>query len=107
MGKMLQEMLQFYLPNRFLLLQGLQPAVIDRLLGDEDMGLLMTQTDCAVALDETERTAWICGKRNTEVQQRIDEITRLAATQQAAGGEPPIKRRRTAALTVHSEAHSL
>merc|ERR1711990_972190 len=59
-----REMLQFYLSDACLLIEGLQPAVIDQIFADEDIGVLMAKPECVVALDEVERTAWICGKHN-------------------------------------------
>lgn len=103
----LQEMLQFYLgPAACLLMQGLQPAAINQLLEDQDIGGLMTKPDCVVAFDDGARTAWICGKHNSAVKFRIEEIIRLSngTAPEETDGEPPAKKRRTNALTVHSGA---
>merc|ERR1712217_973617 len=60
--RMLQDMLQFYLADEFLLLTGLKPDVIDLLHEDEDLRALMARPDCVVALDPKEGTVWICGR---------------------------------------------
>lgn len=98
--KMLQEMLQFYLPDSCLFMQDLQPVVLEMLFEDEDIGALMIKPDCVLALDEAQRTAWICGKHNSAVKKRIDHIAHTLPTE----GEPPAKKRRTNALTHHSGA---
>lgn len=103
--KTLQEMLQFYLgAGACQLMQDLQPAVVQQLLEDEDIGGLMTKADCVVEFDEITKTAWICGKHNVAVKSRIEAIARLSSggAAETAEGEPPAKKRRTSALTSQS-----
>jgi len=71
----LQEMLQFYLPEGFLLLQGLKPGVLDQLRGDAELRALMARPDCAVALDAAEGTAWVCGGCCGAVRRLIESAT--------------------------------
>lgn len=102
--KTLQEMLQFYLPNSFRLVSGLAPPVLERLFQDEDLGVLMARDDCVVTLDESDGSAWICGKQQAAVRSRIEEAARPPPTSDPGNEEPPTKRRRTSFLSFHSEA---
>lgn len=97
----LQEMLQFYLPGSCLLLQGLSAAAAERLCQDEAIGALMARPDCVVSVDEgAECSAWVCGKHCVAVKQRVEALKRQPPAEE---GAPEAKRRRTAALSVHSQ----
>jgi len=97
----LQEMLQFYLPDACLVLSGLTASAAERLCQDEALGALMARPDCVVSVDEgAECSAWVCGKHLAAVRQRVDALKRQPPT---ADGAPEAKRRRTSALSVHSQ----
>jgi len=63
---MLCDMLLFYLPNNFLLYKDLPVDVVDRLRTVPKLrgGLraIASKPGCAVSIDGTKRTAWVCGK---------------------------------------------
>lgn len=101
--KMLQDMLQFYIPTAFSLVEGLTASAIERLYADEELGVLMCNADCVVMIDDCNNSVWICGKLRAAVQKRIDEAVRIPSTGDANNGEPRGKRRRTSALSFHSE----
>jgi len=103
--KTLQEMLQFYLPAAFHLVEGLQAAAIQKLLEDQDLGVLMAREDCVVMVDELTRSVWICGKQRAAVLSRIEVAKAAAASApQQTADEPTAKRRRTSALSHASVA---
>lgn len=68
----LHDMLQFYLPDEFVLLSELTQPTMDRLQQDVDFWVLTKGPDCVVALDTDAGTAWICGKNFRAVQQLIE-----------------------------------
>lgn len=72
----LEEMLQFYLPDDFVMLSGLKPSTVDELRQDSGLRALMATSGCAVAFASHEGTAWVCGKDREPVQQRIDAVAR-------------------------------
>lgn len=56
------EMLQFYLPEEFLLLEGLQAAGLEKLTKDPELrALALKAPTAAVAIHVAEGAAWICG----------------------------------------------
>lgn len=70
----LQEMLQFYLEEQFSQCSGLKPAMVDRLQKDPGLRALMARPGFAIAFDREEGTAWVCGKSQEPIQQRIDAV---------------------------------
>lgn len=73
------EMLQFYLPGEFRLVEGLSPAVVEQLKQDAELRSLVLTSGCAVRLDGAAGTAWLCGPARAEVQQRIEALARGVA----------------------------
>lgn len=75
----LQEIMQFYLPEKFFWVRGLELSVIDTLRGSKDFRSLTAKRDCAVVLEleGKEGTAWICGKDHKSVQQLIKTNSKL------------------------------
>eukprot|EP00429_Kryptoperidinium_foliaceum_P024960 CAMPEP_0176148152 /NCGR_PEP_ID=MMETSP0120_2-20121206/75540_1 /TAXON_ID=160619 /ORGANISM="Kryptoperidinium foliaceum, Strain CCMP 1326" /LENGTH=409 /DNA_ID=CAMNT_0017484813 /DNA_START=20 /DNA_END=1246 /DNA_ORIENTATION=- len=80
----LQEMLQFYMPSSFHLATGLTSDAVQRLLADEDLGVLMARGDAVVSIDENARAAWVCGSHRPAVQRCIDAAMRAPPTAMAA-----------------------
>mmetsp|Transcript_43410 Transcript_43410/g.92985 ORF Transcript_43410/g.92985 Transcript_43410/m.92985 type:complete len:431 (-) Transcript_43410:82-1374(-) len=104
----LQEMLQFYNPTGFLLVESLEGSVLEGLLADEELGVLMGGPDCIVTVDLPTSSLWICGGAREAVLKRLEVCKSLAASNAASEADVedrPKKRRRTDALSVHSEVH--
>ncbi|CAK0839217.1 unnamed protein product, partial [Prorocentrum cordatum] len=69
------EMLQFYLPEGFLVMKGLKKSAVDKIREDEELRSLRVKPDCAFSLHPAEGIAWICGASLREkVQARIEAI---------------------------------
>lgn len=102
---MLRQMLEFYLADSCTLIRNLDAQSIESLFEDRDLGVLMSRPDCAVQIDDIERSVWICGRGCADVRRRIDEVVAQAPRGPAAGDEGmAAKRRRTSALSFHSES---
>lgn len=74
--KMLRDMLLFYYPADYYLLQGLKHAAIGDLRADEDLRIITTNQECAIAWDRNEGSAWICGPKEPReaAKARIEEF---------------------------------
>eukprot|EP00927_Polykrikos_kofoidii_P080571 TRINITY_DN77465_c0_g1_i1.p1 TRINITY_DN77465_c0_g1~~TRINITY_DN77465_c0_g1_i1.p1 ORF type:complete len:419 (-),score=83.26 TRINITY_DN77465_c0_g1_i1:80-1336(-) len=95
---MLREMLQFYFSDACSFHEGLKPPLVERLFQDMDLGVLMAKPTCSIQIDEQEGTVWVCGDACADVNRRIDEIAQLPAETDTG-----TKKRRTSALSFHSE----
>merc|ERR1719230_100228 len=72
---MIVEMLQFYLPEGFLVMKGLKKSAVDKIREDEELRSLRVKPDCGFSLHPAEGIAWICGAPLREkVQARIEAI---------------------------------
>jgi len=70
----LQEMLMFYLPDEFLLLSGLSHQGLVQLRTTAGLKALILKLGCTMSLDDSDSTAWICGKNCMEVQTHIEAV---------------------------------
>eukprot|EP00405_Crypthecodinium_cohnii_P036043 CAMPEP_0206536324 /NCGR_PEP_ID=MMETSP0325_2-20121206/6684_1 /ASSEMBLY_ACC=CAM_ASM_000347 /TAXON_ID=2866 /ORGANISM="Crypthecodinium cohnii, Strain Seligo" /LENGTH=613 /DNA_ID=CAMNT_0054033519 /DNA_START=18 /DNA_END=1859 /DNA_ORIENTATION=+ len=70
----LVEMLPFYLPAGFFLLEGIPQDVMNDVRMDSGIRNLMAKPDCAISFDRIQETAWICGPHRELVKKRVDEI---------------------------------
>lgn len=87
------EMLQFYVAEDFLLLEGLKKEGLEKLLQDAELRSLALKPDCAIALHCEEGAAWLCGPpaHRGPLEQRVRKLAgdgnAAAAAAKGAGQE--------------------
>eukprot|EP00746_Dinoflagellata_sp_MGD_P138225 gnl/MRDRNA2_/MRDRNA2_71920_c0_seq1.p1 gnl/MRDRNA2_/MRDRNA2_71920_c0~~gnl/MRDRNA2_/MRDRNA2_71920_c0_seq1.p1 ORF type:complete len:568 (+),score=121.35 gnl/MRDRNA2_/MRDRNA2_71920_c0_seq1:100-1803(+) len=70
----LRDMLRFYVPDGFALVEGLKPSALMQLRQDMRLRLLRMRLDCVVALDDVEGSAWFCGSGRDAAQRHVDTV---------------------------------
>lgn len=75
------EMLQFYLAEDFLLLEGLTKEGLQQLKEDPELRTIARDPECAVAFDRAQSSAWVCGPRRrpaaAAARRRVEALARV------------------------------